>query len=65
LQSNGNILFTIRTSPNGYKTNIEIKEYLKIDENEKKLNVEGKAFKEFSFTNGKHNESEDTENQVQ
>lgn len=47
------------------KTNIEIKEYLKIDENEKKLNVEGKAFKEFSFTNGKHNESEDTENQVQ
>lgn len=47
------------------KTNIEIKEYLKIDENEKKLNVEGKAFKEFSFTNGKHNESEDTENQAQ
>jgi len=47
------------------KTNIEIKEYLRINEEKKKLVTDNNAFKDFSFTNGKQNEDKNTQAKAQ
>lgn len=47
------------------KTDIKIKEYLKIDEKEKKIVMDNIVFTNFSFTNGKQHEDKNTQAKAQ